>query len=294
MAKRYASVKTAFNLLNIKLRMPEAKEASQDDYSDLLTTLASRKVQVLVNPNVGVIMKRCIIERIGDQTVLYGIITRYTPVVTGKLLNLDNPDQEEEDQDGLPKNRVPNPKDAAFFFVPANHRLALSKRGGALSISQAHTCFAKALKQVLKTGQLVDIDIEQDEDTFTEILEAPLLKRVRVVVTYSNNDMYDENKANVDRTMKSANAQQLIIEAVSDGSPEGLDLDKIPFLKGAIQLAQNNGTVSATIIDAKSPGKRGRTVQTEEHPREEAVSSEKPGDVLRDVYLKIKNLFPRE
>ena len=293
MAKRDASVKTSFNLLNIKLRMPEAKEASVDDYTSLLTTLASRKIQVLVNPNVGVIMKRCIIERIGNEPVLYGIITRYTPVVTGKLLNLDNPDQEEEDQDGLPKNRVPNPKDVAFFFSPTHHRLALSKRGAALSITQAHAYFVKALKQVLKQGQLVDVDIEQDEDTFQEILEAPRLKRIRVVVTYSNNDMSKDNAADVDRTMKSGNMQQLIMEAVSDGSPEGLEIEKIPFLQGAIQLAQSNGTVSATVIDAKSPGKRGRKVVTEEHPREESVVSEKPGDMLRDVYLKIKSLFPR-
>lgn len=293
MAKRDASVKNSYNFLNIKLRMPEAKEASVDDYTTLLTTLSNRKIQVLVNPNIGVIMKRCLIERIGNEPVLYGIITRYTPVITGKLLNLDNPDQEEEDQDGLPKNRVPNPKDVAFFFSPTHHRLALSKKGAALSITQAQTYFDKAFKQIIKTGQLVDVDVEQDEDAIHEILEAPKLKRVRVVVTYSNNDMSLDNAAEVDRTMKSANMQQLIMEAVADGSPEGLDVNRIPFLQGAIQLAQSNGTVSATVIDAKSPGKRGRKVVTEEHPREESVVSEKSGDVLRDAYLKIKSLFPR-
>ncbi|MBO2009153.1 DUF4747 family protein [Hymenobacter negativus] len=293
MSKQDASVKTTFNLLNVKLRMPEAKEASQDDYVGLITQLASRRIRATVTQNIGVIMKRCIIERIGDNIMLYGIITRYTPLTSGKLLNLEEPDQSEEDQEGLPINRVPNPKDVAFFFSPSNHRLAISKRGGPLSIKQAHDYFVKAFKQILKTGQLVDVDIEQDGDTFREILDAPRIKRVRIEVSYTNNDMSKENAADLDQKMKSGNVGRFVIEAISDGATEGLDVAKIPFLQGAFELAQSNGKVSATVIDAKSPTKRGRTVETEEHPREESVVSEKPGDVVRDMYAKLKNLFPR-
>jgi hypothetical protein len=292
MAKRSAAVRTTFNILNVKLRMPEAKEAKQDDYIGLLTSLKTRHAQALINPTLGVIMKRCIVDRVGGNVIIYGIITRFTPLINGKLLNLENPDEEENDQDGLPKNRVPNPKDVAFFFTPQNHRLAISKRGGGLTIKQAQQYFEKAFAQVKKTGQLVDVDIEQSGNTFKEILEAPKLKRLEVIVTYSNNDLYDETAGYVDQTMKSAHMQQLIIAAVSDGSPEGIDLDKIPFLKGTFQLAQSNGRASATIVDGRSP-KRGRIVQTEDHPREEVVNSDIEGNILRDMYAKLMSLFPR-
>jgi hypothetical protein len=293
MSKQSATVKTTFNLLNVKLRMPEAKEATQDDYIGLLMALKTRHIQALITPNIGVIMKRCLIERVGDNVILWGIITRFTPLVTGKLLNLENPDEEEEDQDGLPKNRVPNPKDVIFFFTPANHRLAISKKGGALSIKNAQQYFEKAFKQVLKTSQSIDVDIEQDGDTFQEILDAPKVKRVKVVVTYSNNDMYSENAGKVDETMKSSNMQKLIFEAVADDSPEGLNFDKIPFLQGAFKLAQSNGLATATVVDAKSPTKRGRVVETEEHPREESITSEKPADVPRNMFAKMLDLFSR-
>jgi len=292
MSKRSATVRTTFNILNVKLRMPEAKEAKQADYVGLLTALKSRHIQALITPNIGVIMKRCIVDTVGGNTIVYGIITRFTPLINGKLLNLLNPDEEEQDQDGLPKNRVPNPKDVAFFFTPSNHRLAISKRGGGLTVKQAHQYFEKAFNQVVKTGQLIDIDIEQNENTFREILDAPKLKRLEVIVTYSNNDMYDETAGAVDQTMKSGNMQQLLIAAVSDGSPEGLDLDKIPFLKGSFQLAQSNGRAVATVVDAKSP-KRGRIIRTEEYPREESITSNQQGDILRDMYAKLTSLFPR-
>jgi hypothetical protein len=214
-------------------------------------------------------------------------------VTSDKLLNLDEPDQEEEKQEELPKNRVPNPRDVVFFFSPENHRLAISKRGGPISINQAHDYFEKAVKQVLKTGQKVDLDIEQSGDTFREILEAPRVKRVEVELTYTNNDMTKENAADVDRTMKSGNVRKLVMIAIADDSTEGLDFGNIPFLQGAVELAQSNGKVSATVVDAKSPGKRGRTVITEEHPREEAVVSETPANVVRDMYAKLKSLFPR-
>lgn len=294
MPRKDASVQNTFNLLNIKLRMPEGKEASQDDYVALLMSLKTRNVQALITPNIGVIMKRCIIERIGDNIILYGLITRFTPLTTGKLLNLENPDEDEELQDGIPINRVPNPKDAWFFFAPSNHRLALLKRGGALSIKNAQQYFERAFKQVLKTGQSINVDIEQNGDTFQEILDAQRIKRVRVVVSYSNNDTYKENAEKVDNTMKSANMQELIFEAVADSSPDGLDFSKIPFLQGAFLLAQNNGLATATIVDAKSPGKRGRRVVTEEHPREESVRSSQPSEISRDMYAKLTSLFPRE
>lgn len=296
MAKQDASVKTTFNLLNVKLRMPGAKEASKDDYVALITKLAaSRNRQaVIVSPNVGIIMKRVLTERIGDNTMLWGYLTRYTPVTSDKLLNLEEPDQEEHQQEGITANRGTNPRDVLFFFSPENHRLAIKKNGAPVSIKQAYDYFDKALRGVLNTGQILDLDIEQSGDTFKEILDAPRIKRVEVEVTYTNNDMSKESAADVDRTMKSGNMRRLVMTAIADESTEGLDVDKIPFLQGAVELAQSNGKVRATIVDAKSPGKRGRTVVTDEHPREEAVISTSAAGVVRDIYAKLKSLFPRE
>lgn len=295
MAKQDASVKTTFNLLNVKLRMPGAKEASQDDYVALLTKLvAGRNRQaVIVSPNVGIIMKRVLIERIGDNIMMWGYLTRYTPVISDKLLNLEEPDQEEHQQEGITANRGTNPRDVLFFFSPENHRLAIKKNPGSISINQAYDYFDKALRIALNTGQILDLDIEQSGDTFKEILDAPRIKRVEVEVTYTNNDMSKESAADVDRTMKSGNMRKFIMTAIADESTEGLDVGKIPFLQGAVELAQSNGKVRATIVDEKSPGKRGRTVVTDEHPREEAVVSSGAANVVRDVYAKIKSLFPR-
>jgi|GEM_PF-4411106 len=295
MAQHDASVKTTFNLLNLKLRMPQAKEATQNDYVALITKLAAGKKReaVIVSPNVGIIMKRVITETIGDHVMLWGYLTRFTPVRSDKLLNLEEPDQEEHQQEGITANRGTNPRDVLFFFSPENHRLAIKKNGGPISVKQGYDYFNKALKGVLTTGQILDLDIEQSGDAFKEILEAPRIKRVEVELTYTNNDMSKENAADVDRTMKSGNMRRLVMIAIADDSTEGLDVDKIPFLQGAVELAQSNGKVSATVVDAKSPGKRGRTVKTEEHPREESVVSESPAGVVRDMYAKLKSLFPR-
>lgn len=268
--------------------MPDGKEASQQDYIDLFTRTDRARVRVKINATVGAMFRRVISDKIGQDEVLFGIISRFTPIESDDWVNFADPDSDERVT--VPLNTAPNRKDTWFYFVPKVHRLALVRRTGSMPLRYAADFLKAALSTRLKTGQALDVEIANGAGAFERILAAKEVKTLRISVTYTNNDANKELTKSMDDQLHDAHVRRLLVEASADATGS-IEIEKSELISGALGLAKDNGNVRASIVDES--GQRA-VVESKAYPRQETVESEVGGSVLRDIITKIISLFPRQ
>lgn len=288
--KKAKIIKNTFNLFNIKLRLPSGEEASEEEYIKLFTDADAARVRVKVNPSVGVMFRRLIESEVDGNKVLFGLITRYTPIEGDAWVNFDDPDSDA--RVAVPSNTAPNRKDTWFYFVPKVHRLALIKRYDSLPLKFALTFLQKGLAAKLAPDHALDIEIANGAGAFDQILAAKQVKTLRIAVTYTNNDANDELEKGMDDQLKDAHIRRLLLEASADETGSIL-INESELITAALGIAKDNGNVTASIVDDND---QRITVESKDFPRQETVStevSETEGSVLRDIVTKIISLFPR-
>ena len=287
-AKQSARMQTTFNILNIKLRQPDAKESTPAQYADLIVRLNTIRPKIKLSTTLGAVPRRFIRDRVGNTEVIVGFITKYTIIENGKWIDLNDPEGEGKDVP-IPGNTAANSRDTLFYFVPANHRMALVQRKGSLSPQNAKLFLEGAFKNILSKGQYVDIDIAPSTRQYQKIVDSKLISRIEINLTYSNNDLNDEFTELLDEELKKSNTNQLKLIATAEKG-ERLDLQQSSFLQGALGLARDNGEVTAT---ETGPTGRRTTIRPSTAPQRETIVSEQPSDLLRDVSATLLNLYPR-
>jgi hypothetical protein len=288
MAKRTAEVKTTFNIFNIKLRMPDGKEASIEDYITLFERADKARVRVKVSPSVGVMFRRVMREKVDNEEIIFGIISRYTPIESDAWVNFNDPDSEEKV--AVPRDTAPNRKDTWFYFIPKNHRLALVKRSDSLPLNYARLFLQNGLAAKLRSGQALDVEIANGAGAFDMILAAKEVKTLHIAVTYTNNDANPELTKNMDDQLKDAHIRRLVVDASADATGS-INIGASELISGAMGLAKDNGNVVASIV--KEDGQRVK-VESKAFPRQETIVSEIGGNVLKDMLTKMISLFARQ
>jgi len=288
MAKKSAKVRTTFNILNIKLRQPDAKESTATQYADLFIKTGNQRKKIKIAPDLGAILWRCIRERVNGREIIFGYITRYTIIQNGRWLDLEDPNAEETDVE-IPAGMAANSKQTPFFFVPANHRLALKKGVGTLTPKQAALFFERAFGQAIDKEQHIDIDIAPSEQQYQRIVESKSLSRLDIKLTYANNDMSGDFAALIQQQLIDTNSGSWHIIATAEKG-ELLDVSKSSVLTGALDLARNNGEVEAT---EQGPSGRKRKIEPTSAPLKETIVSAQPSELLSDVSNRLLEMYPR-
>ena len=289
--KKPKIINTTFNLFNIKLRLPSGEEASEQEYIKLFTDADTARVRIKVNQSVGVMFRRLIDTEVDSNAVLFGLISRYTPIEGDAWVNFDNPDSDE--RVAVPHNTAPNRRDTWFYFVPKVHRLALIKKSDSLPLKFALAFLQKGLAAKLAPDHALDIEIANGAGAFDQILAAKQVKTLRIAVTYTNNDANDELAKGMDDQLKDAHIRRLLLEASADETGSIL-ISESELISGALGIAKDNGNVTASIVNDND---QRVTVESKDFPRQETIStevSETQGSVLQDIVAKIISLFPRQ
>ncbi len=250
---------------------------SEDVYLNLLKQIHEKKLAFKVPGGKYAILRLLFESTVSGQTkYLYGKFSKFTSIDGKDWIDLTSLAVSEFQ---LPPNLFPNLIETDFVFVPKAHRFALLVNSN-FNIFSAQSFFQSAIKEAVGATPEYDVIIEQSEDIFREIIEAEIIEKLEISISYSNSDNYKEAEQYMDEQIKKAKARSLDL-VIKPKKGESISLDS-QLVKGAIGVAKKNGFAHATI---KNNGKK-KYINTERHP-EKLVLSCDPDNVSNNLAEKI-------
>ncbi|HCM34046.1 DUF4747 family protein [Chryseobacterium sp.] len=136
----------------------------------------------------------------------------------------------------------PNAYEISFYFIPAIHRLLLPIKSK-LTPKQVELFFNQALLKIYETESYFNIDIAKSIDEVEKIFSFKTLDKLQLEISYTNDDLGDEEKLFMDALLKESNVNKYKAEFDSE-KKESLNLDS-KLIKGGIELSKENGTLKA-------------------------------------------------
>jgi hypothetical protein len=267
-----------FYILNIKLRKKGSnKEASVDEYINLLKRLYNKKIHTESSPSKHCILRFLFEEKDSDKIIyLSGSFAQFTYIQNERWFNLDSLDIDKEFK--VPDGLFPDAVSTEYIFIPSAHRFCFRTHAN-LSISPypVRKFLEKALDSVCSADDYVQVDVETDVSTIEMIFNAKEIRKLYININYSNLDTGSSFKEFVENDIKSSNTSQIKIQATP--KPDGsIDIDKSTILKGALESSASDGEAEAVIIDQNDVRKK---IKTTDFPRKEEVF----GNFARFNYL---------
>jgi len=284
MAKQNEEFKLRLWVLNIKLRSNNRKGASA--YEEIFTNLYNLRLAPKVRGGSSIILRTQFKEAVENRgNIYYGKISRFTRLEGKEWFDYVNMEVVNHE---IPANLFPNLKETEYFFIPKAHRFCILDKTGTISLSNAEDYLKKALPDVIESDEEIEITVEQDINSFEEILSANQIKKLVINISYSNNDTNDELTALVDQELRALHVGNLNATITPDHNGQ-LSLEDSPFIKGALGVAESDGTVEATIVDQEGVQKK---VNTRNYPRKIFVDVRGGEDAVnQSVFSKIMSIF---
>lgn len=273
-----AENKFSIYVYNIKI-LSNTREGDQV-YSELITSLFSEKVVVNTYGDKAMKLRTQFFGL--DNKVIYGKIVYYTTLEGDNWFNENNNEYETLEFD---RTLHPNPKETSYFFVPNAHRFAIIANKG-LSVKGVFKYLTEGLAKTVKSDEEIKVSIEQSNDGFEQIFRATEINRVKISLSYTNNDLTEDFEQFLDDDLKNSRVGEAEIIAKSS-SAKPIDIKKSKLLTGAMRLAKSNGNVEANIINEFN---KNELVNTEDYP-EKLVISAFEGEEFKSVYNKIMSIF---
>ncbi len=269
---------TDFYIINIKLLSNERE--GTEAYIDIFEEIFKKKINRKIASDKKAIIRRLFKATNDVDLIYYGLMSRFT-IIEGNWLDLSSGDPINFE---LPKNLFPNLQETEFVFVPSAHRLALVK-SPSFSLYAAIKFLTRAIKAVIRPEEDFQIIIEQSSDIFERILNADAVKRLEIVISYTNADITKKAVKWMDQEMKSAQLKKLRMIATPDQKGE-IELDNT-LIQGALGLAQSNGTVKARIVE----NNKTTTIETKEHPEIIQIQHKEGNDKYNLIFETIMEKF---
>lgn len=191
------------------------------------------------------------------KNVLSGTLVNFTklnPKLPGFNRNTNEIEHISYDQ-----NIGPNAKEEKFFFVPIYHRLFI-RRNSKFSYSQVIKFFQEAFTQVINDDESININTETSKEGIEKIISANI-KSLKINLSYSNNDNYEDWDEIIDNELKDNN----ISNASYNYHPENGKNITIPeksLIRSQLNLSRHNGYAEAK---TRENGKL-ITIKTTDHP----------------------------
>ncbi len=283
MTQRRPSIRTfSFQIANIKLL--SNNRIGDLAYTDIISKIKIGKISVPVRGDTHMILRTQFADKVRiegvDVDILYGKISTYTVINGNDWINLNSMEVESVD---LPDNSFPNLKETDYIFIPSAHRLAIVDNR-TFSINIAKKFLIEAVGAVIEEDEQFEVNIEQSEDIFERIVNAESVKKLLVDISYSNADTGDDTYEFMDTLIKDAQMKRLIMEATPNQT--GNINTNSRFVSGALKVAQSNGYVKATIIEAGIKTK----INTNEHPRVIQVQCEET-TLISNITSRVIGIF---
>lgn len=275
-----------FYVINIKLR--SNTRSGESAYIELFQQIYRSRIYVKVHGDNALIMRTQYREPLPeDATLIVGKITRFTYIDNSDWLNMDNGELESFELD---KNLFPNTKETQYFFFPREHRLVL-EFNQSIGVGGVVDFLKEALLRVIdSSSEMIEVNEEQTSDIFDTIVSADKIKKLIIKISYTNQDLTRDFEQFLDEDMRRSNTGSLTLEAKPDHNGT-INTKDSEVLSGAIKLAQQNGSVQATIIPAGE--RKSKRIDTTKHPYVDSVEENHEGRVFIPLWEKIKDLYRR-
>lgn len=288
MAQTEKSRDHRFYIINIKLRKSLSnKDPRPSDYTNLIERLFQKKIHAQSSSQKHCILKNLFYEKGTEDKILYlsGIMAQFTYIENERWFDLATLDLDEEFK--IPETLFPDAKFTEWVFVPDAHRFAFRVDYKAnLNPYPIATFLKNAIEEILEDDEYIEVTPETDKITIEKILNAPIVKKLSIQVTYSNFDIGDDIQQFVDDDFRESNLKDVKIVATQK-KDTSIDIEKSKILKGALQSAASNGEAEATIIDENNKIEK---IRTQDYPLKARVH----GTLSRFndlVFDKIMSLF---
>jgi len=228
-------------------------------------------------------------SEVNNIPIAYGKLVSAIDLGDGDWLNLDKMEDEKYD---VPRNLRAKPKEARYILVPSAHRVFIQTGSeNKISIHHCRYFLENALTEVLRKEEEVEVIIQTDSDVIDRIFEASAVESLTIAISRSNNDTNKDAEKWFEDQLDEMHASRFDAKITAPKNKEGLNLEN-KFLKGAINLAPQNGKVDAKIIDAEG---KTEIIKTEDHPKKYSISVEDKENPIQDVAKRILSLFrPRK
>lgn len=209
------TINAKFFAFNIKLQ--SNLRSGTDAYLELLKTMFDKKVIGTPKRGNSMILRTQFKTEIDGNPILYGKLARFTKLDSEEWLDMDNL---EKSQYELPKNLFPNLKEVDYFFIPQAHRFCVRKVNGTISAYQVEEFLKDAFIKCRFSSEQVDVYIEQSFETIDRIINAPSIKRIEILISYTNNDVGEIAEEYVDDILKNMNANKVKMTITPDHHSE--------------------------------------------------------------------------
>ncbi len=258
----------SFFTINVKLRkLNSKKEVSVTDYANLFIRLFNSRVHAQSSPGKHCILKTQYQHKVdGKLEYLYGTLAQFTFIENKNWFNLEKMDLDKQFR--VPDGLFPDPMEAEYVFIPSSHRFAFRISSKIrLSPYPVAQFLNIALDKVSKKNELVQVNVVTSSDALEIIRNAIEIKKLVIDVNYSNHDTGSSTKKLFEDEIKNSNI--IRVQIVADQKPgKTIELNKTPFIDGALEAAESDGDAEATIIDSN---KDRRKIKTSDYPRKDKV-----------------------
>ncbi|AYL97359.1 DUF4747 family protein [Mucilaginibacter celer] len=278
----------AFFTINIKLRkLHNDRDATRDEYLDLITKVYSRKIHKPSSNGKHCIIKYLLPRRENDEVkYLYGKIAQFTYFENKSWFDIDKLDVDVQFQlrDGL----FPDAVETDFVFDPDNHKFSfITKSSIAISPYPLRLFWEEALIAVKDDDEFIHVDVITGLDFKEKLTNSRSVRRLEIDLNYSNSGIGTLSKKIIDEDLKKTNAKNATIIMVAK-KDEGLDIANSSIIKGALELSEEDGEAKAKIIDSSG---NLVDISTKQFPKKEFFYSNAI-HLVDNLFEKIRNIWP--
>lgn len=280
--RRKARSQTTWYVINIKAR----RNQTPAHYVD-----AFRKIQT-EDPLVQVYGKKYIsirslhesetMEVDGVPQWMKACLAHYTIVDSDAFYNKR---KREDVQLAWNEDIVANKNEAELYFVPSVHKLAVRKCSK-ISLNNIVLYLKGALDKVEPEG--FDVTVILDQDMIARILNASAILSFEANISYSNPGHTSGFQSLFEDKVHSMNPNKFSLFA-SGTVDNPLVKDEDGIIETATKLAEENGSVNATIVE--EPGGKRVRLDSKDHPRILFVSRFINNDLVNSLCNTLKSVF---
>lgn len=279
--KKEKEIKFSYQVLNLKLLSNERK--GDEAYQNIIETIYNKSIKEIIPRGKVVIIRNQFKKVIKGKTILYGKISRFSNRESDDWINLSTKEIEHPKFD---PNLFPNLQETDYVFVPSAHRFIIKKTPN-FSIYNAEDFFNKAILEVIDNKEDYTVIVEQSIDIFEEIYNARSVEKLNISISYTNSDDISEDAAAwMDEQLKSAQLKKANFSFEANQT-DSINLET-PLIKGALDLAAENGEATATIVD--NFDKKIKVV-TREHPKVITTTAKNEDEIKNVIFTEVMKQY---
>ncbi len=248
-----------FHIINIKLESPKEFASEKDKYRDLIQRVKNAKIFTKLRGDRYCIMRTLFHD--GDDIYnFHGQFVSFIKIDSDQFFNMDT--MEIEEGLNLTDNVFPNPKEIDFYFCAEYHRMVV-RVGDKISLNSIAKHIDESFQRAIDIDETVTVIVQQSQDIFHKIIQAPFIKKLEISITPTNSDPITEAFEEMfDDDVKVSEIKRMDTSFwAKNGKTAAFSKSKI--VKAQLSLAEDNGKAKAVIFN--EDGDR-EGIDTSDHP----------------------------